>query len=381
MLHLQSSEVRAAVTLACGLAFVAMLATFGVEMHWLASVALATAFTCRRVARCGSILRNVKDAESWMAMTDGGRYAVVTGASSGIGIEVAGELAARGFNLVIVGRSCDRLRAASALIQRAKSRRAATAQEVRIIHEVVDLSDFAAVRDLAQRLATLPVCLMVNNAGELCRHMERNASGVERMLATNALGAMLLTELLLPALETASDGMRRCARPRVVNVSSCAHTIARKGALSDVLALCSTDSTKDFTCFNFVYYYGLSKLCMLWWTQDLAKRLEKRKSPIIVVACHPGIVASRLYRALLPQWLIRLVYLPSLLVGKTHSEGAAAPLACCLLPSLASGSYILSDGDHGCSSQQCWLSREAVDAASREAFMHWARKTVHLKAP
>jgi NADP-dependent 3-hydroxy acid dehydrogenase YdfG len=131
-----------------------------------------------------------------MSSADGGgqRVAVVTGASAGIGEATARTLAAQGFHVVPVARRADRINALAA--------------EIGGTAIVADVTDGAAVDELAGRLSRVDV--LVNNAG--------GAKGLEPvadadlehwqwMWETNVLGTLRVTRALLPKLIASGDGL------------------------------------------------------------------------------------------------------------------------------------------------------------------------------
>jgi uncharacterized protein len=138
------------------------------------------------------------------------QVAVITGASSGIGVALARELSRRGDWLcVLVARREDRLRA--------------LADEIRGEHEVCDVSDREAVEAVAARVLERhpEVKLLVNNAGAPAGadFLTGDPERIERVIATNYLGSVWCLRAFLPALEA--------ARPAdVVNVVSVAGTFA-----------------------------------------------------------------------------------------------------------------------------------------------------------
>lgn len=133
----------------------------------------------------------------------GGRVAMVTGATSGLGRETALELARLGATVTLVGRNPEKTEEVARAVRRdTASSRVATA--------IADLSSMAEVRALAERTHA-PVHILVNNAGVLLSERSETAEGIESTLATNLLGHFLLTNLLVDKLE----------RPaRIINVSS-----------------------------------------------------------------------------------------------------------------------------------------------------------------
>jgi len=135
--------------------------------------------------------------------------AVVTGASSGIGLETARELSRRGWRCVLVARREERLRALAARLEGEA--------------EVCDVGDPRAVESLAGRvLARHPrIDLLVNNAGMPARDtfVEADLDLVERVLAVNYLGGVWCTRAFLPGLAAARGS-------HVVNVVSVAGAVA-----------------------------------------------------------------------------------------------------------------------------------------------------------
>ena len=132
-----------------------------------------------------------------------GRFAVVTGATSGLGRQTASELARLGATVVLVGRNPEKTDAVVASIRRETGN-----SELR--SEIADLSQMEQVRALAGRIEA-PVHILVNNAGVLLPERSETSDGLETSFATNLLSHFLLTNLLVDKLE---------APARIINVSS-----------------------------------------------------------------------------------------------------------------------------------------------------------------
>jgi NAD(P)-dependent dehydrogenase (short-subunit alcohol dehydrogenase family) len=130
------------------------------------------------------------------------RIAVVTGASSGIGAEIARALAKRDWHCVLLARREDRLRA--------------LAEEIGAEYAVCDVTDRAAVDAVAARHPR--VDLLVNNAGVPARASFLEGD-VETALRTNYLGGIWCVRAFLPALEAAAPS-------DIVNIVSVAGTVA-----------------------------------------------------------------------------------------------------------------------------------------------------------
>jgi len=199
-----------------------------------------------------------------------GKTALVTGATSGIGLETARALARSGALVIVTGRDASR---GSAVVAEF-SRRGGRAESL-----LMDMASFDSVRKAAEHLMANHRALdvLVNNAGIAVKHHELTADGYERTWETNFLSHFLLTRLVLPAL-------KRAPHPRVVNVSSAAHATAQMRW--DNLGL-----EGEFRGFK---AYAQSKLAQVLFTAELARR----EPEIVVTAVHPGTIATRIWRAL-----------------------------------------------------------------------------------
>jgi NAD(P)-dependent dehydrogenase (short-subunit alcohol dehydrogenase family) len=198
----------------------------------------------------------------------GGKVALVTGGTSGIGKATAMALTAMGADVVVVGRDRERGERAAEEI------RAQTGGRVDLA--LADLSSQAEVRNLAEefrrRYDRLDV--LVNNAGLVQSTRTETVDGLESTFAINHLAPFLLTNLLL-------DLLKQSAPSRVVTVSSEAE---RWGNL-DVDDLQSKKSYRGFPV------YGMTKLANIMFTYELAERLEG--TGVTATCMHPGAVNTR----------------------------------------------------------------------------------------
>lgn len=197
------------------------------------------------------------------------KIVMVTGATNGIGLESAKALAAMGATIVGVGRDPQKCADAAAQITRATG-------NAQVEFLVADLSVQAQVRQLAetfkQKYKRLDVLL--NNAGGYFAKREVSADGIELTWALNHLNYFLLTDLLL-------DVIKASAPARIVNVSSGAHTGAKRINFEDV----------EFkTGYSGWSAYSHSKLANVMFTYELARRLDGAK--VTATALHPGFVAT-----------------------------------------------------------------------------------------
>src|SRR5262245_20376929 len=145
-----------------------------------------------------------------------GKTILITGASSGIGLHAAIDLARRGARVAMVGRDPDRSEAAA---REVKSRSGAA--DVSLF--MCDFASQSAIRQLAEtfRARHDRLDVLVNNAGGVSRTRTTTGDGIETTFAVNHLAGFLLTNLLL-------DLVVRSAPARVVTVSSVGH---RQGTL------------------------------------------------------------------------------------------------------------------------------------------------------
>jgi NAD(P)-dependent dehydrogenase (short-subunit alcohol dehydrogenase family) len=196
------------------------------------------------------------------------RVAVVTGASSGIGLYTALGLARAGVRVVMTGRNRER-------IGRARDFVAARVSGAEIETALADFASLAAVRGLAGEILSRHQRLdvLVNNAGLLAPGYRLSEDGYEMTFAVNHLAPFLLTDLLL-------DRLKASAPARIVTVSSRAHRGHR-------IDLATITGSQDWSMMK---AYGRSKLCNILFTRELARRLEG--SGVTAMCLHPGLVAT-----------------------------------------------------------------------------------------
>ena len=157
-----------------------------------------------------------------------GKVALVTGASQGMGREIARGLASLGAEVLIVARDPERTRAAAEDIR-------STTQNASVRTLLCDLASVPAVKQLAALVAAQhPVIdILVNNAGGHFQRRSETADGIERSWAINFVAPFLLTQLLIDNVRAAKGG-------RIVNVAS--------DAMSKTLTCADLDSHRSFNC-------------------------------------------------------------------------------------------------------------------------------------
>lgn len=201
-----------------------------------------------------------------------GRTALVTGATSGLGLVSAEMLARAGARVVLAGRSPTGLAAARERVTVAAS--GAEPEEV-----TLDLSDLDSVRraadEVGERHSRLD--LLMANAGIMAVPLARTAQGFESQLGVNHLGHFALTGLLLPSLLAAPAS-------RVVTTTSGFH----RGGRMRWHDLQAHDSYRAWPA------YAQSKLANLLFSNELARRSADAGTELVSVAAHPGYAATHL---------------------------------------------------------------------------------------
>jgi NAD(P)-dependent dehydrogenase (short-subunit alcohol dehydrogenase family) len=200
-----------------------------------------------------------------------GKRVIITGATRGIGLAAACELARRGARLSIVARSQSRASAAVSRITAAGG----TATEVQVLD--ADLSSQASVRTLAAEiLAGHPrIDVLINNAGAIYGSRQLTVDGLELTWAVNHLAPFLLTNLLL-------ERIRASAPARIITTSSGAHHGAQ-------IPFGDLNAERGYRGRGFTRY-GETKLANILFTVELARRLEG--TGVTANCFHPGFVAS-----------------------------------------------------------------------------------------
>jgi retinol dehydrogenase 12 len=191
------------------------------------------------------------------------KIVVITGASSGLGLETARQLAGQGGEIVMIVRD-------QAGGEHARSQVAEAAAGKSPVLLVADLSVQADIRRVARQVTDRydHIDILINNAGAAFSRREQSADGLELTWATNQLGPFLLTELLLPPLAGAPAG-------RIVNVVS--EFYSRK------LDLGNLQGERKYSYFG---AYSASELGKVLFTTELARRIKG--SGVTVVSVSPG---------------------------------------------------------------------------------------------
>lgn len=228
-----------------------------------------------------------------------GKTALVTGATSGLGLETLRVLALRGAHVIATGRTLERARAAAAGV-------GATDRSTPV---ALDLADWASVVLAAAtiRATARPLDILICNAGIMWPPELALVHGVEQQFAVNHLGHFVLFHHLRGALETAPQG-------RVVVVSSQLHVAAPPEGID-------FDNLDGAAGYDAQRMYGQSKLANALFTFELARRLSGTR--VTANTLHPGVANTNLDRRQ-PAWRRLLTRARSLGRADVKSTEAAA---------------------------------------------------------
>lgn len=236
-----------------------------------------------------------------------GRLAVVTGATGGLGYEIALALAQGCADVIVAARNESKGREAAANIR-------SLAPGALVRFEKLDLAEQASVAGFARRLLTAgrPLDLLVNNAGVMALPKRRiTADGFEMQFATNYLGHFALTGLLLPLL-------RLSRRPRVVQVSSLAHRLGK----------IRFDNLHGERRYRPWPAYFQSKLAILLFAHELQRQSDALGWGVLSNAVHPGYAQTDLFADGMGAWNVLSLLSRSLgrLVSQSAADGAQSAL-------------------------------------------------------
>jgi NAD(P)-dependent dehydrogenase (short-subunit alcohol dehydrogenase family) len=213
-----------------------------------------------------------------------GEVIVITGGTTGLGLESAKALAKGGANVIITARTDAKGIAAVEAIQTFLHDQGIRNDKVSYLQ--LDLDDLENVKTFPQRFVSKygdsqRIDVLMNNAGVMAiPDRQLTKDGYERTFQSNHLGHFALTIKLIPLLKEQGA--------RVINVSSQAYQIAGKG-----LDLNNLNGEKEYSAWG---SYGASKLENILFTQELQRRADASGLNLVATSLHPGAVNTDLAR-------------------------------------------------------------------------------------
>lgn len=241
-----------------------------------------------------------------------GKIAVVTGGSTGIGLETVKVLASAGATVIVPARDIEKAR---------KNLHGVNNIEI----EPMDLMNPASIDTFAEQFLASgrPLHLLINNAGIMWVPLRRDDRGIESQLATNYLAQFQLTAKLWPALKKANGA-------RVVNVSSQGHQFAPFNF---------DDPNFENREYETLQAYGQSKTAVNLFSMELDNR--SKTFNVRVYSLHPGAIGETELAREAPLELFQQMgfcdaqgnILPEVAASlKTISQGAATTVWCATSP-------------------------------------------------
>lgn len=236
-----------------------------------------------------------------------GKVALVTGATSGIGVETARVLALRGAHVYLVARNANKL-------EMSKKQILESVPEANVSTLVCDLGDLQSVKHCAKNFATEQTNLhiLINNAGIMALP-ERTPTkqGLEAQVGVCHVGHFYLTKLLMPALKR--------GKARIVCLSSSAHQMHN-------LPECLQDPKLETTPYNGWVAYGNAKSANLLFAKAIQNKYSASDNieafSIMPGGIHTGLQSTVDLRTKL-NWLVVTPFF-----FKTIPQGAATTLLC-----------------------------------------------------
>ncbi|GLY07944.1 SDR family NAD(P)-dependent oxidoreductase [Actinoplanes sp. NBRC 101535] len=237
-----------------------------------------------------------------------GTTVVITGATGGIGLITARELARAGATVVLAARDVD------------KAHRAIASLPGDVTVRRLDVADLDSVRAFADAYPGR-IDVLINNAGVMDIPAARTPQGLDVQTATNYFGPFLLTTLLLPRITG-----------RVVTVGSQLHRFGR---------LDLDDLDWRTRRYNGLAVYEASKLAVVLFSLELQRRLDEAGSTVRSIVAHPGIARTGLVAHSPLGFINRVPFLVQ------DAEHGALPLLYAATQDVPGNAYVGPDGLFG----------------------------------
>ncbi|KAF9177027.1 hypothetical protein BGZ51_009282 [Haplosporangium sp. Z 767] len=272
-----------------------------------------------------------------------GKVAIVTGANTGIGYATALGLAAHGAHVFMACRSQEKYNEAVKKMHKDVTKRklgktGTVTLDLKLDFLELDLNDLNKVQAAADRFLEmeLPLHILINNAGISITPWELSVDGVEQQFAVNYLGPFAFTMALLGRLKSSQPS-------RIVNVSSIGYEMSVPGGIN-------LDRINDPTEGDPPSRYGRSKLALMLFTKNLARRLSQENASVYVNAIHPGVVDTDMCWHTLDDYGLVATYawrLISKVIAYSPTQAALTPLYCATSPEIE-GKGVGEGVEQGC---------------------------------
>lgn len=255
-----------------------------------------------------------------------GKTALVTGANSGLGYELALVLARKNAHVIFASRDAGKgQKAVEALKQ------AVPGADIDL--RLLDLSDLESVRAFCEALVASHKSLdfLFNNAGVMALPYRQTKQGFEMQLGTNHFGHFALTGRLLPLLKAAPAA-------RLITTSSVMHKMGRV----------DFDNLDGLKSYNPWTAYAQSKLANLLFAYEVDRKLKASGSKVLSLASHPGMSYTNLVsvgpemKGAVVEKNVSSFFVK--LVAQTAAQGTLPGLYAAVATELKGGEYVGPDG-------------------------------------
>ena len=282
-----------------------------------------------------------------------GRHILVTGATSGIGIETARVLACAGAKVYLMGRDEGKVRGVVQEINEELHQRRSSGSVQGVL---CDLNSLASVKQFAQEFvrSNTPLHALILNAGIFQYKFGQTVDGLEQDMGVNHIAHAYLTELLMPKLI-------RSAPSRIVIVSSELHS--GPPIKYQAFEQMSTDASNAQKGWNMRSAYQQSKLANLLFARAVASRYKNQQ--VTAYSLHPGVIDTNL-TANIPLASIFKMFFKK----KTIPQGAATTVFCALKPGLERETGRYFDNSTVTDRADKWSNEEV------NTFWNWTQKII-----
>jgi retinol dehydrogenase-12 len=250
------------------------------------------------------------------------KLVLITGATEGVGKQTAIQLAAKGFDIVMMVRNKTKAEQTKAEILK-------NTPGAQVDYILVDLTSFKQVRAAAKKFNDKypKLDVLINNAGLMYPEKEITEDGFELCFQTNHLSHFLLTSLVIDKLKLSKQG-------RIINLSSEGHKMGKF----------DPDNFNAEKGYKSIGQYCFTKLCNVYFTYSLADKLKGTN--ITVNAVHPGVVRSG-FGSDHDKGLLRPLFSIARLFMVSNEQGAATSVFLASDPSVAkvTGKYFKNSRD------------------------------------
>ncbi|MFO8236421.1 MAG: SDR family NAD(P)-dependent oxidoreductase [Bacteroidales bacterium] len=196
---------------------------------------------------------------------------LITGSTDGIGKQTAYDMALADYQIIIHGRSNEKVNQTINEIKETKN-------DASVEGFVSDFESLKNVSQFAEKLKEKydKLDILINNAGVALKEKELTEDGYEKTFQINYLSHFLLTNLILDLLKKSEKG-------KIVNVTSMVHSTA-----------IDFDNLQGEQAFEGSEAYSLSKLCEILFTYKLASSLKEDQTTVNCL--HPGVINTKLLK-------------------------------------------------------------------------------------